>query len=56
MVRSLAGFLIRVGYGDLKPKDALTILHSKTRTARVPTAKPQGLFLWQVYYGRVPLK
>lgn len=51
MVRSLAGFLIRVGYGDLKPKDALTILHSKTRTARVPTANPHGLFLWRVYYG-----
>jgi len=54
MVRSLAGFLIRVGQGDLAVKDAVTILHSKTRTARVPTAHPQGLFLWQVYYGKVP--
>jgi tRNA pseudouridine38-40 synthase len=54
MVRSLAGFLIRVGQGDLAVKDAVTILHSKTRTARVPTAHPQGLFLWQVYYGKIP--
>lgn len=54
MVRSLAGFLVRVGQGDLKPRDAVTILQSKTRTARVPTADPHGLFLWRVYYGKVP--
>ena len=54
MVRSLAGFMIRVGVGDLNAHDAVTILNSKTRTARVPTAHPQGLFLWQVYYGKVP--
>ena len=50
MVRSLAGFLIRVGAGDLKPEAAAEILTSKIRTARVPTAAPQGLFLWRVLY------
>ena len=50
MVRSLAGFLIRVGAGDLKPEVAAEILTSKIRTARVPTAAPQGLFLWSVHY------
>jgi tRNA pseudouridine38-40 synthase len=50
MVRSLAGFLIRVGNGELKPEAASTILSSKVRTARVPTAAPQGLFLWRVEY------
>lgn len=50
MVRSLAGFLIRVGVGDLKPEAAGEILTSKIRTARVPTAAPQGLFLWRVHY------
>lgn len=50
MVRSLAGFLIRVGTGELPPDSAKTILHSKLRTARVPTAPPEGLFLWRVYY------
>ena len=54
MVRSLSGFLIRVGQGELRVEDAHRILHSKTRTARVPTADPQGLFLWKVYYGKPP--
>ena len=52
MVRSLAGFLIRVGEGAVPPSEARAILHSKERTARVPTAPPQGLFLWQVKYPR----
>ncbi len=50
MVRSLAGFLIRVGRGDLPPESADEILAHGIRTARVPTAPPQGLFLWQVFY------
>ncbi len=50
MVRSLAGFLIRVGEGAVPPEEARRILHSKIRTARVPTAPPQGLFLWRVWY------
>jgi tRNA pseudouridine38-40 synthase len=54
MVRSLAGFLIRVGAGELEPGMAKTILHSKLRTARVPTAHPQGLFLWRVRYAAKP--
>lgn len=50
MVRSLAGFLIRVGQGEQTPADARAILASRIRTARVPTAAPEGLFLWRVYY------
>ena len=50
MVRSLAGYLIRVGTGELEPDTASVILDSKLRTARVPTAPPQGLFLWRVWY------
>lgn len=50
MVRSLAGFLIRVGMGEQTPDDATRILRSRTRTAAVPTAPPQGLFLWRVGY------
>ncbi len=52
MVRSLAGFLIRVGMGEIPPAKAKEILHSKIRTALVPTAPPQGLFLWRVSYSR----
>ena len=50
MVRSLVGFLIRVGQGAVEPALASTILASAQRTARVPTAAPQGLFLWNVTY------
>ncbi len=50
MVRSLAGFLMRVGAGELEPESAQTILDSKTRTATVPTAAARGLFLWRVWY------
>ncbi len=50
MVRSIAGFLLRVGTGELKPEDAERLLKAKTRTHEVPTAKAHGLFLWQVFY------
>jgi len=50
MVRSLAGFLIRVGMGDLPFAEAKKILERKIRTAVVPTAPPEGLFLWRVDY------
>lgn len=55
MVRSLAGFLIRVGRGEVSPAIAKTILESKIRTARVPTAPPEGLFLWRVCYRKRPV-
>ena len=54
MVRSLAGFLVRVGLGELEPTDATRILKSRERTARVPTAPGCGLFLWRVSYGKRP--
>jgi tRNA pseudouridine38-40 synthase len=50
MVRSLAGFLIRVGMGSLEPEAVHDILDHGERTAVVPTAQPQGLFLWKVFY------
>lgn len=50
MVRSLAGFLIRVGEGSATAADARRTLRSRVRTARVPTGQPQGLFLWKVSY------
>lgn len=50
MVRSLAGFLIRVGEGELQPESACELLAARVRTAVVPTAPPQGLVLWRVWY------
>jgi len=50
MVRSLAGFLIRVGEGRMTPEDGERILAARARTAHVETAPAQGLFLWNVRY------
>lgn len=52
MVRSLAGLLIRVGSSAVPPTAVKAILQSRERTARVPTAPPEGLFLWRVKYPR----
>jgi tRNA pseudouridine38-40 synthase len=56
MVRSLAGFLIRVGRGEVEPAATQAILDSRIRTARVPTAPPEGLCLWHVYYRNPPVR
>ncbi len=50
MVRSLCGLLIRVGEGAEPLQAVRAILESRVRTARVPTAPAQGLFLWRVWY------
>jgi len=50
MVRSIAGFLLRVGLGELQPKDARRLLKTAERTNEIPTAKALGLFLWKVDY------
>ena len=52
-VRSMVGFLLRVGEGAEKPEAVSELLTScAPRKARVPSAAPHGLFLWQVWYGR----
>lgn len=50
MVRSIAGFLLRVGIGELHSEDAGRFLNGGQRTNKVPTAKALGLFLWRVDY------
>lgn len=55
MVRSIAGFLLRVGIGELKPEDAKRFLKAGARTNEVPTVKSLGLFLWRVDYGSMDL-
>ena len=50
-VRSMAGFLLRVGVGDERPQAVSELLEAASpRTARVPTAPGRGLFLWRVWY------
>ena len=51
-VRSMVGFLVRVGLGDESPDAVAQLLRDcPPRTARVPTALARGLFLWKVFYG-----
>ena len=50
MVRGLAGCLIEVGMGRREPEFVHEIFAQGKRTAMVPTARPQGLFLWKVFY------
>ena len=50
-VRSMVGFLVRVGKGEEAPEAVRDMLAERpARTARVPTAPGRGLFLWQVFY------
>jgi len=50
-VRSIAGFILRVGEGEEAPDTVLELLGTApTRTARVPSAPACGLFLWRVWY------
>ena len=50
-VRSMVGFLVRVGLGEEPPHAVADLLEGHVpRTARVPTATGRGLFLWKVYY------
>ncbi len=50
-VRSMVGMLIRVGTGAEKAETISRLLDaSAPRTAHVPSAPPQGLTLWKVWY------
>jgi tRNA pseudouridine38-40 synthase len=52
-VRSMVGFLLRVGEGAEPPEAVRELLAScAPRKARVPSAPAQGLFLWRVWYSK----
>lgn len=50
MVRSLAGILVDIGIGRREPEIIHDIFEHGKRTAVVQTARPEGLFLWKVFY------
>lgn len=50
MVRIMAGTLVEVGLGKIKPEEIKTILESKDRNEAGKTLPPQGLYLVQVEY------
>ncbi len=50
MVRIVTGTLVSVATGQLEPEAVARILSSKKRPAAGPTAPPDGLSLYQVFY------
>ena len=52
MMRNIAGTLIEVGRGRLKPQDVKAILRAKNRIYAGPCAPAKGLCLMQVKYKR----
>lgn len=50
-VRSMVGMLLRIGHGQESPARITQWLdEAAERTAHVPSAPPQGLVLWRVWY------
>jgi len=50
MVRIMAGTLVDVGVGKIKPEEILNIIDSKDRQRAGKTLPPQGLYLMKVEY------
>ncbi len=50
MVRIIAGTIVDVGLGKIKPEEIPEIINSKDRNRAGKTLPPQGLYLVEVYY------
>lgn len=50
MIRNIVGTLIEIGEGRLKSEDIIEILAAKDRRKAGITAKPEGLYLKDVFY------
>jgi tRNA pseudouridine38-40 synthase len=50
MVRAMAGTLVQVGRGRMRPEAVVRALESGRRAAAGPTAPAHGLHLWHVHY------
>lgn len=56
MVRRMAGVLIECGRGKLDGKEIRRLLKTDSTVPAELTVPPSGLFLEQVYYGRLPVE
>lgn len=56
MVRIIAGTLVEVGKGKIKPEEIPNIIQSKDRTRAGKTLPPQGLYLVKVEYDKKDLQ
>lgn len=52
MVRIIAGTLVEVGNGKIKPEEIPNIIKSKDRQMAGKTLPPHGLYLQEVYYNK----
>lgn len=50
MIRNIVGTLLEIGEGKLKSEDIIAILEQKDRRKAGVTAKPEGLYLKNVFY------
>ena len=50
MIRNIVGTLIEIGEGRRKSEDIIEILEAKDRRKAGITAKPEGLYLKDVFY------
>lgn len=50
MIRNIVGTLLEIGEGKLKSEDIIAILEQKDRRKAGITAKPEGLYLKNVFY------
>lgn len=53
MVRIIAGTLVEVGLGNMKPEEIPAIIKGKDRTKAGKTLPPQGLYLVKVEYNEL---
>ena len=50
MVRIIAGTLVEVGLGNIKPEEIPSMIEEKDRSKAGKTLPPQGLYLVKVEY------
>ncbi len=50
MVRIITGTLVQVGEGKISPEEVKNIILACDRQVAGPTAPPQGLYLYEIYY------
>ncbi len=53
MVRNIVGLIMQAGLGRFKPEKIKQVIEGCDRNAGYPTAPPQGLFLFKVFYDKI---
>jgi tRNA U38,U39,U40 pseudouridine synthase TruA len=56
MVRNIVGLIVEAGLGRFSVEKIRMIIEGLDRNAGYPTAPPQGLFLFRVFYDKLSLE